>query len=43
MKLAAFLCGLIGIIQFVFSRSLFGLVWVAAAVVLLLVDHFYGE
>ena len=34
MRLAAVLCAFIGLVQFFGSRSLFGLVWVVAAVVL---------
>jgi hypothetical protein len=41
MKLAAALCGFIGIVQYFFSHNLFGLVWVVAAIVLFLVDRHF--
>lgn len=43
MKLAAVLCAFIGVVQFVLTRNLFGLVWIVVAGVLLAIDHFYGE
>lgn len=43
MRLAAVLCAFIGLVQFFGSRSLFGLVWVVAAVVLFAIDHFYSD
>jgi hypothetical protein len=41
MKLAAALCTFIGLVQYFLSHNLFGLVWVAAAVILFLVDRHY--
>lgn len=39
MRLVAALCALIGVLQFVFSRSLYGIVWIVAAVVLFEIDR----
>lgn len=43
MKLVAGLCGLIGIIQLVFTANLFGAVWLVASAVLFGLDHYYGD
>jgi len=43
MKLAAALCGFIGIVQLVFTHALFGVVWIIASGVLFAIDHYYGE
>lgn len=43
MKLAGGLCAFIGLVQFFGSRSLFGIVWVIAGLVLFLVDRYYGD
>lgn len=43
MRLAAVLCAFIGFVQFVFSHSLFGLVWVIAGTVLFAIDRYYDS
>lgn len=42
LKLAVVLCAFIGLVQLVATRSLFGVVWLVAAVVLFAIDR-YGE